>query len=188
MPKQASGSLTLILQKLRDGDAEAQERLLQLVYDELRGMASRYLGEERLAHSWQATDLTHEALTRLLGTEVLGQTTNRAHFFSVASRTMRQLLVEHARLRRTRKRGCGWRRVRLDELVDYFEEQRFDVIAVREALDRLAGFSERQSQVVTLRFFCGFSVAEIAEQLAVSVSTVESDFRIARAWLYGQLA
>src|ERR1700722_13859275 len=105
MPNQPSGDLTLLLQDLRAGDTEAQERLLQLVYNELRRMAAGFLLREPPAHSWQTTDLTHEAITRLLGADVLGRADSRAHFFAVASRTMRQLLVEHARLRKTRKRG-----------------------------------------------------------------------------------
>jgi RNA polymerase sigma factor (TIGR02999 family) len=187
MPNQASSDLTTIFHDLRAGDTEAQARLVQLVYDELRQMAAGFLRREP-PQSWQATDLTHEALVRLLGADVLGQTMSRAHFFAVASRTMRQLLVEHARLRKARKRGGAWQRVGLDDVVDYFEQQDLDVLAVRDALDRLAALHERQSEVVTLRFFFGFTVGQIAEQLGVSVSTVESDFRLARAWLHAQLA
>jgi RNA polymerase sigma factor (TIGR02999 family) len=188
MANQHSSDLTTILQELRGGDAAAQGRLLQLVYEELRRMAAGFLRGEPPAHTWQATDLTHEAISRLLGADFLGQARNRAHFFTVAARTMSQLLVEHARLRKTRKRGGNWRRVRLDDVVDYFDRQALDVAAVHEALERLAAFHERQSQVVTLRFFYGFTFAEIAAQLGVSLSTVESDFRIARAWLHNQLA
>jgi RNA polymerase sigma factor (TIGR02999 family) len=100
---------------------------------------------------------------------------------------MRQLLVEHVRLRRAQKRGGGWRRVPLDDLSDSLAQQSLEAAAVHDALERLAAFHERQSQVITLRFFGGFTVDEVAELLGVSVSTVESDFRIARAWLHRHL-
>jgi RNA polymerase sigma factor (TIGR02999 family) len=187
MPPQASDDLTTLLHGLRDGDRAAPERLLSLVYDELRQMAAGFLGREP-PQSWQTTDLAHEALVRLLGPDILTRALSRPHFFALAARTMRQLLVDHARSRNARKRGGQCQRVPLDDVVDYFERQHLDIEAVRDALDRLAGLHERQSQVVTLRFFGGFTVTEVAAQLDVSVSTVESDFRIARAWLHAQLA
>jgi RNA polymerase sigma factor (TIGR02999 family) len=187
MPEQADSDVTAVLCQLHAGDPEAQGRLLNLVYDELRRMAAGFMRREAPDHTWQATDLVHETLGRLLGADVLRQTTNRHHFFGTVARIMRQLLIEHVRLRQAHKRGGGWRRVPLDELSDYFTRQDLDVLAVHEALERLAALNERQSQVVTLRYFGGFTVEEIAAQLEVSVSTVESDFRLARTWLHTQL-
>jgi RNA polymerase sigma-70 factor, ECF subfamily len=187
MATPSTSDVTTLLHELHAGDENAREQLLHRVYAELRQMAAGFLGKEQPNPSWQPTELVHEALVRLLGTNALELTQNRAHFFGIAARTMRQLLVEHVRLRRAQKRGGGWRRVPLDDLTDHLEQLRLDAEAVHEALERLATFHERQSQVVTLRFFGGFTVEEVAEQLGISVSTVESDFRIARAWLHSQL-
>jgi RNA polymerase sigma factor (TIGR02999 family) len=187
MADASTSDVTALLQELQAGNDNAREQLLHRVYAELRQMAAGFLRGRQPNQSWQPTELVHEALTRLLGSDALELTQNRAHFFGVAARTMRQLLVEHVRLRRAQKRGGGWRRVPLDDLSDHLEQQRLDAEAVHEALERLATFHPRQSQVVTLRFFGGFTVEEVAEQLGVSVSTVESDFRIARAWLHSQL-
>jgi RNA polymerase sigma factor (TIGR02999 family) len=187
MADPSHSDLTTVLQELHAGDDGARDRLLDRVYGELRQMAAGFLRRQSHNHSWQPTELVHEALARILGTDVLELTQNRAHFFAVVSRTMRQLLVEHLRCRRAQKRGGTWQRVPLDDLSDHLAAQRLDVVALDEALEQLASFHERQSQVVTLRFFGGFSVEEVAEQLGVSVSTVESDFRIARAWLHSRL-
>jgi RNA polymerase sigma factor (TIGR02999 family) len=187
MAEPSHSDVTTVLQELQAGNDDAQDRLLDLVYGELRRMAAGFLRRQSPNHTWQPTELVHEAVARILGSDVLDLTRNRAHFFAVAARTMRQLLVEHVRRRRAHKRGGGWRRVPLDDLSDHLERQRLDVLALDEALGRLAAFHERQSQVVTLRFFGGFSVEEVADLLGVSVSTVESDFRIARAWLHSRL-
>jgi RNA polymerase sigma-70 factor, ECF subfamily len=187
MAEPSHSDVTTVLQELRAGTDDAQDRLLDLVYDELRRMAAGFLRRQPPNHTWQPTELVHEAVARLLGTDALELAHNRAHFFGVAARAMRQLLVEHVRRRRTQKWGGGWQRVPLDDLSDHLARQHLDVQALHEALEQLAAFHERQSQVVTLRFFGGFSVEEVAEQLGVSVSTVESDFRIARAWLHSRL-
>ncbi len=187
MPSPTPDDVTTILQELQAGGEDAQGRLLDLVYAELRHMAATYLRHEPPGHSWQTTDLVHEAVSRLLGAGTLTRSQDRSHFFGIASRTMRQLLVEHVRLRQAAKRGPELRRVPLDDLADYFERERIDVVAVRDALEHLATFHERQSQVITLRLFGGFTVEEVAAQLGVSVSTVESDYRLARAWLHAQL-
>jgi RNA polymerase sigma factor (TIGR02999 family) len=187
MANSSHSDVTTALQELHAGDDDARGRLLDRVYGELRRMAAGFLRRHAPNHSWQPTELANEAVARILGTDVLELTRNRAHFFAVAARTMRELLVEHVRLRRAQKRGGGWHRVPLDDLSDSLARQRLDVGALHDALERLAALHERQSQVVTLRFFGGFSVEEVAEQLGVSVSTVESDFRIARAWLHSRL-
>jgi RNA polymerase sigma-70 factor (ECF subfamily) len=187
MADPADSDVTTVLHQLQAGNPEARQQLLNLVYDELRRMAAGFMPREAPDHSWQATDLVHETVARLLGADVLTRTTNRQHFFGTVARIMRQLLIEHVRLRKAHKRGGGWQRVPLDDLSDYFTRQDLDVLAVHEALERLAALNERQSQVVTLRYFGGFTMEEIAAQLDVSLSTVESDFRLARTWLHTQL-
>jgi RNA polymerase sigma factor (TIGR02999 family) len=160
---------------------------MHLVYDELRGIAAQFVLDEDAAQTLQPTALVHEAYLRLDSGGTLGSAPNRRFFFAAAARAMRQVLVDHARRRHTEKRGEGWRRVPLDAVLDYFERENLDVVALHEALDELAALDERQSNVVVLRFFGGFTVAEVANQLDMSVSTVESDFRLARAWLHRQI-
>jgi RNA polymerase sigma factor (TIGR02999 family) len=186
MAAPSPGDITGLLRRLAAGDPDAQSRLLQAVYDELRDKAGGFMRGERPGHSWQPTELVHEGLLRLFGGRI--PTESRGAFFAAAARAMRELLVEHALARGTQKRGGGWQRVPLDDVVDHFERQNLDVAAVDEALERLAALNPRQSQIVTWRFFGRFTVEDIAEMLEVSVSTVESDWRLARAWLHGQLA
>jgi RNA polymerase sigma factor (TIGR02999 family) len=131
--------------------------------------------------------VVHEAVIRLLGDAVFDRSPDRAFLFASAARAMREVLVDHARRRSADRRGGSWRRVPLDDVVDYFEEQGLDVSAVHEALDRLAELNERQGQVMTLRYFGGLTVPEVAAALDVSVVTVERDWRLARAWIRDQL-
>jgi RNA polymerase sigma factor (TIGR02999 family) len=181
------GDVTTVLEQVHAGDAAARDRLVRVIYDELRRMASELMQAERPDHTLQPTALVHEALLRLLGADAFDRVPNRRYLFAAAARAMREVLVDHCRRRRAGKRGMGSQRLPLDALLDHYEKQNLDVEALHEALDRLAGLHERQSQVVTLRFFGGFTVAEVAEQLGVSVGTVESDYRIARAWLHKEL-
>jgi RNA polymerase sigma factor (TIGR02999 family) len=181
------GDVTTLLEAVRAGSPDARDQLVALLYGELRRVAGDLMRRERPGHTLQPTALVHEALLRLLRPEALGNAQNRAQFLAAAARAMRRVLVDHARQRAADKRGGGRASVPLDDVLDYFAEQRLDVLAVHEALNRLAGLHERQSQVVELRFFGGYSVAEIAELLQVSVSTVESDFRKATAFLHSQL-
>jgi RNA polymerase sigma-70 factor, ECF subfamily len=182
------GDVTLLLQAIQSGDTGAKGRLADLVYAELRGAAAGLMGQERGDHTLQPTALLHEAFLRLFRDELLSKAPNRAYLFGAAARAMREVLADHARRRRAAKRGGAYRRVPLDELLDQLEqEHHVDVLAVHEMLDTLAALHERQTQIITLRFFGGFTVPEIAELLGISVSTVESDFRIARAWLRQQL-
>jgi RNA polymerase sigma factor (TIGR02999 family) len=179
--------LTLILGRARTGDEHAREELISLVYDELRRVASRLMRRERTDHTLSPTAVVHEAVIRLLGESVFDKAEDRNFLFASAARAMREVLIDHARTRGARRRGGGRRRVPLDSVVDYFEEQRVDVIAVHEALDRLAELNQRQSQVMTLRYFGGLTVPETATALGVSVVTIERDWRLARAWLSRQL-
>jgi RNA polymerase sigma-70 factor (ECF subfamily) len=178
--------VTTLLDDIRAGNTDAKGKLVELVYQELRELASGLLRAERPGHTLQPTALVHEALLRLLRPNFLGKARDRAHVLAAAARAMRQILVDHARGRARGKRSGG-ERVPLDEVLDSFAEQKWDILAVHDALEVLAGLHERQSQVVELRFFGGYTLPEIAEQLDVSVSTVESDFRRATAFLRSQL-
>jgi RNA polymerase sigma factor (TIGR02999 family) len=180
--------VTTLLEAIRAGSPGARDQLIALVYDELRRLGGGLLRRERPGHTLQPTALVHEAVLRLFRPDALADPRGRAQFLAAAARAMRQVLVDHARRRAADKRGGGHGRRPLDDVLDHFAEQRLDLLAVHDALTRLAGLHERQSQVVELRFFGGYTVEEIAGQLEVSVSTVESDFRKATAFLRGQLS
>jgi RNA polymerase sigma-70 factor, ECF subfamily len=179
--------LTIIRGRARDEDARARSEVVAMVYDELRRVASRMMRRERADHTLSPTAVVHEAVIRLMGGVVFDKLADRSYLFASAARAMREVLIDHARRRAADRRGGGRRRIPLDSIVDYFEEQGVDVIAVHEALDRLAELDGRQAQVMTLRYFGGMTVPEVAEALGVSVVTVERDWRLARAWLAGQL-
>jgi RNA polymerase sigma factor (TIGR02999 family) len=181
------GDLTAILNEARAGGAEVRERLVRAIYGDLRRMAGGLMRRERPGHTLQPSALVHEALMRLLDGEALADVPNRRYLFAAAAQAMREVLVDHARRRGAAKREVGRARVPLDEVLVAIEGQGLDVIALHEALDRLAHAHPRPAQVVTLRFFGGLPVPEVAEALGVSVTTVESDWRFARAWLKGQL-
>lgn len=187
MRVESPGGLTLILGRARAGDDEAKREFVALVYDELRRVASGLMRRERADHTLSPTAVVHEAVIRLLGDAVFDKAPDRSYVLASAARAMRSVLIDHARRRAAGRRGGGLRRVALDSVVDYFERQGLDVVAVHEALDRLAELSERQAHVMTLRYFGGMTVTEVAEALNVSVVTVERDWRLARAWLAGQL-
>ncbi len=187
MESEAQRGFTLILGRARDGDERARDELIALVYDELRRVASRLMRRERADHTLSPTAVVHEAVIRLLGDAVFDKAADRGFLFASAARAMREVLIDHARRRGADRRGGGRKRVPLDLVVDYFEEQGLDVVAVHEALDRLAALNERQGHVMTLRYFGGMTVPEVAAALGVSVVTVERDWRLARAWLGGQL-
>ena len=179
--------LTLILGRAKGGDEQARGELIALVYDELRQVAGRLMNRERTSHTLPPTALVHEAVIRLLGDAVFDKSPDRAYLFASAARAMREVLIDHARRRVAGRRGGKWRRLPLDHVVEYFEGQGLDVIAIHESLDRLAELNPRQAQVMTLRYFGGMTVPEVASALDVSVVTVERDWRLARAWLGTQL-
>ncbi|SIN68468.1 RNA polymerase, sigma subunit, ECF family [Singulisphaera sp. GP187] len=187
MEEQPRQDLTLILGLARAGDEQARGELIALIYDELRQVASRLMRRERSDHTLSPTAVVHEAVIRLLGDAVFDKAADRGFLFAAAARAMREVLIDHARRRAADRRGGGRQRIPLDLILDYFEEQGLDVVAVHEALDRLAEWNERQGQVMTLRYFGGLTVPEVAAALDVSVVTVERDWRLARAWLGGQL-
>jgi RNA polymerase sigma factor (TIGR02999 family) len=181
------GDLTAILNEARAGGPDDRERLVRAIYAELRRTAGGLMRRERPGHTLQTTALVHEALLRLLDGDTLADVPNRRYLFAAAAQAMRQVLVDYARRRHARKRDGNRIRVPLDQVLAGFDERGLDVIALHEALERLAQEHPRPAQVVTLRFFGGWSVSEVAATLAVSDTTIESDWRFARAWLKGQL-
>ncbi|HZS62274.1 MAG TPA: sigma-70 family RNA polymerase sigma factor [Gemmatimonadaceae bacterium] len=174
------------LDDARRGDPTALEQLLPIVYTELHRIAGRHLQRERPGHTLQPTALVHEAYLRLVGGTVLAAT-NRVHFLRAASRAMRQALVDHARARNAQKRG-GALQVTLDEAIAGEEAPMLDMLALDDALTRLAAAEPRWAQVVELKFFGGLEVLDIAESLGVSPATVKRDWQFARAWLSRELA
>jgi RNA polymerase sigma factor (TIGR02999 family) len=145
------------------------------------------MSRERANHALPPTAVVHEAVIRLLGEQVFDGAADRSFLFAAAAQAMRQVLVDHARRRTTDWRSGAGYRVPLDRVVDYFEKQGLDVAEVHECLERLAELNERQAQVVTLRYFGGMTVSEVATALGVSVVTVERDWRLARAWVGTEL-
>jgi RNA polymerase sigma-70 factor (ECF subfamily) len=174
--------VTQILIDWSEGDLEAADRLMPLVYDELRHLARSYLQSERAGHTLQATGLVHEAYLRLVDqTSVAWQ--NRAHFFRVAAQVMRRILVDHARRFRASKRGGEWEKVEFDEALALAPSRSVDLIALDDALQDLAQLKPEHSQIVELRFFGGLSFEEVGEVLDISSRTAEREWRMARAWL-----
>jgi RNA polymerase sigma factor (TIGR02999 family) len=177
-----SHNISHLLKEWSDGDRRALDKLIPLVYEELRRQAARYLRRERPGHTLQTTALIHEAYLRLVDAgDVHWQ--GRAHFFAIAANLMRRILVEHARRRDADKRGGSHIRVPLDEAVAVAGGTDVDLLAIDEALDRLAAIDPQQARVVELRFFSGLSVEETAAALGVSPKTVKRDWSVARAWL-----
>jgi RNA polymerase sigma-70 factor (ECF subfamily) len=174
--------VTAILRRATEGDESAVNRLLPLVYDELRALAESYLRCERPDLTLQATALVHEAYVRLVKQEEVAWQ-NRAHFFALAAQAIRRILVDHARGHQRAKRGGDRQRVRLGEDLVAPQARDQDVLAVDEALKELARLHPRQARIVELRFFGGLNLKEVAEFLRVSPRTVDGDWSMARAWL-----
>jgi RNA polymerase sigma factor (TIGR02999 family) len=179
--------VTQILHDWSGGDREAPERLMPFVYDELRRLARAFLSRERDGHTLQPTALVHEAYVRLVDqTRVEWQ--NRAHFYGIASRMMRRVLIDHARAHLTDKRGGLAVRLSLEDVQLPAEQRAASLVALDEALGRLALLDERKCSVVEMRFFGGMSDEEIAEALGVTTRTVLRDWKKARLWLYRELS
>jgi RNA polymerase sigma factor (TIGR02999 family) len=179
-------SVSKLLLKWGQGDLEAREALIPLVYDELRRVARRHLGRERPDHTLQSAALVHEAYVRLVDKEP-PQWQNRAHFFGVAAQLMRHLLVDHARNRRAAKRGAGAPRLMLDEEIDLPQKRGVDLEALDDALNSLANLDPQQSRLIELRFFGGLSIEETAVVLGISPATVKREWATARAWLQREM-
>lgn len=179
--------VTQYLVKVRDGDEDAFQEVLGLVYRELKDIASRQLRRERQDHTLQATALVHEAWFRLVD-ERERRWENRQHFLSVAATAMRRVLMNHARDRVAQKRGAGRDKVTLFEEADVLRENPEDLLALDEALERLRTFDENKARLVELRFFAGLTNEETAEVLERSTRSVERDWRLAKAWLRREVA
>jgi RNA polymerase sigma-70 factor, ECF subfamily len=178
--------LTLVLERIGE-DADAARDLLPVLYEELHALARKQFGGQRIGHTLQPTVLVHEAFLKLLGNPV-NTYTDRRHFFAVAAIVMRQILINHARGRAAEKRGGGSSNVALDEnSVSVDGQERIDVLDLHDALQDLLQIDERKHKVVELRFFAGLTVPEVAEVMGLSVTTIESEWRAARAWLMTRL-
>ena len=174
---------TQLLQRMSGGDEQAANELLPILYEELRNVAERFMSRERNDHTLQPTALVHEAYLKLVDEPHQPEWENRAHFVRFAARAMRNVLVDHARAKKTAKRGEGLRKVPLDEVLAAFEERSLDVLALDEALEVLFAMDEQLARVVELRYFAGLTIAETAQVLGVSTPTVERAWRVARLWL-----
>jgi RNA polymerase sigma factor (TIGR02999 family) len=183
---QQAGEITGIPADWREGDHEALDRLLPLIYTELHRLARRHLGRERKDHSMQPSSLVQEAFLRLLPRADAGWR-NRAHFFAVASQVMRHILVDYARERHRTKRGGAAVHIPVDAAVVLSSDQVEEIVAVDLALQRLANTDKRKAKVFEMRFFGGLSVEETAEVLRVAPNTVIRDWNFARAWLRREL-
>lgn len=186
MNTSANQDVTHLLLAWRGGDDAALEKLVPLVYEELRRLARLYMRRERAGHMLQTTALVNEAYLRLVDVNRV-QWQNRAHFFAVSAQLMRRILVDFARSQNYQKRGGDVRRASFAEALALSSEEDPDIVALDEALKSLADVDQRKSQVVELRYFGGLSVEETAEALSISAETVKRDWRMAKAWLLRQL-
>ena len=181
------GEVTRLLGEYQHGDAQAMEKLLPLVYDELRRLAASYFRRERKDHTLQPTALVHEVYMKLVDQRSV-EWQSRGHFLSMAATLMRRVLVDHARSHEADKRGGGGQKVLLDENIAAAEERELDAIALDAALTRLERLDPEQARIVELRFFGGLSVDEVASIMKISPATVKRYWASAKAWLYRELA
>ena len=181
-----SHDVTQLLEDWRNGDREALERLTPLVYAELRRIARRYLRGERANHTLQGTALVHEAFIRLVNQNNV-EWQNRAHFFGIAARLMRQILVDHARKHAALRRGGGMADLSLAESAIFSTERAASLVALDDAMQALAKFDPRKSRIVELRYFAGLKIEEIGEVENIAVATVRRQLRTAEAWLHKEV-
>jgi RNA polymerase sigma-70 factor, ECF subfamily len=180
-----SQTVTSLLQRWSGGDSRALDELIPIVYDELRRLAGRRLHSERFGHTLRATALVHEAYLRLVDADIEWQ--GRAHFYAIAARVMRRILVEYARAHKRHKRGSGQIRVPLDEAVVVGPEAAAIVADLDDALQRLAAIDPRRSDIVQLLFFGGLTYEETAAALHISPATVHRELKLAKAWLLREM-
>ena len=185
-PRDSDNSITALLSELNRGNRDVEECLIPKIYDELRRVAARRMRSERVNNTLQTTALVNEAYLRLVDMPAIPWQ-NRAHFFAIASRLMRRILVDHARARHAGKRGGVQHQVTLDEALLPAQQESVDILALHEALDRLTEFDSRQGRLVELHFFGGLSFEEIALVLHISERTAKRDWKMARAWLKNEL-
>ena len=181
------GEVTRLLAELRGGNPEAEAKLIPLVYNELRRLAARQMRRERPNHTLQPTALVHEAYLRLVSQKATGWE-DRAKFFGVAANLMRHILVEHARARQAEKRGGRVQKFPFDQALASSPSKTRELIELDDALESLARLDPQEARVVELRFFGGLTVEETAQVLGISPRTVKRDWRVARAWLHGELS
>lgn len=189
MPDEAEklgGEITRLLGDFRGGQPEAEERLLELTYRELRKIAAGHLRREHAVRSLQTTDLVHDAYLKLAD-QAGHPWRDRAHFYQVSAHVMRQILIDRARKRNAGKRGGGAPEISLDHAIDIAQASSGDLLALEEALQKLEKLDPRQCQVVEMRFFAGMQEEEMAEVLGVSTRTINREWRMARAWLHKEL-
>jgi len=179
--------VTLLLLEVKNGNGQAIDQLIPIVYDELRRLAARYLRDERAAETLQPTALVHEAYMRLVSQD-MPEWECRSHFYGVAAHLMRQILVDHARRHRSQKRGGGIAPVPLDDVLAFAAGTSDDMLALDEALTSLAAVDARKCRVIELRYFGGLTVDETARALNVSVGTIGREQRLAEAWLHRHLS
>ena len=183
----AQGEVTLLLREMAKGNPDAASQLFPIIYSELRRRAANYMRHERKDHTLQPTALVHEAYLKLVNQHQVNWQ-SRAHFFAVASQVMRRILIDQARSRLRSKRGGNQHKVSVDDVSLASRQESSELLALNEALLRLAKIDVRQSKVVELRFFGGMTVEETAEALGISPITVKRDWSMAKAWLYGELS
>jgi RNA polymerase sigma-70 factor (ECF subfamily) len=183
----AKKPITQILQELQNGERDSINQVLPIVYDELRRLANNYLNRERANHTLQPTALVHEVYLRMIGQNKV-EWQNRAHFFGISARLMREILIEYARGRNSQKRGGEFKtQIVLDDSVNFADQNELNVVAVDEALAKLEKLDERQAKIVEMKFFGGLTVEEISEVLSISPSTVKREWATAKLLLYKML-
>jgi RNA polymerase sigma factor (TIGR02999 family) len=180
-------SVTELLAEWSRGDTEALQRLAPLIYEELRQLSSHYLSHERQGHTLQTADLVHEAYVRMVNQDAVDWR-GRSHFFGIAARLIRQVLVDHARKRQAGKRNSGGPLLSFDESLELPNGGQVDLVRLDDALASLARIDEQQSRIVELRFFGGLSIDEAAQLIGISPRTVKRQWAIARAWLFRELS
>lgn len=180
------GEITALLTKSQQGDRTAEEKLFDVVYDELLHIAQRQMNGERTGHTWQASDLVHQTYMRIFNGSISFE--NRAHFFGIAAQQMRRLLIEHARGKAAGKRGGELLRVTLSNASDLSSAMDLDLLALDEALKKFEKLYPRACRIVELRFFAGLTETETAELLSISLTTVKRDWDFAKVWLYRHLS
>lgn len=187
MTTPTSANVTQLLIDWRGGNNDALNQLMPLVYDELRGLAKRYMRRESASHTLQTNALVNEAYLRLVNQQNV-EWQSRAHFFAIAAQVMRHLLVDHARSKQYAKRGGGAQQITLDEGLAVTDDNAVELLALHQALERLEAIDDRKSKIVELRYFGGLSTEETAEVLGVSEITIKREWAKAKAWLFRELS
>lgn len=182
-----SSSVTELLLRWNNGDSAAREKLVPLIYDELRRVARKCLARQPHQHTLQSTALVHEAYLRLIGNNSV-RWNDRVHFFAVAAHLMRNILVDHARTKKAKKRGGEYATISLTQDVAISKQRQLDLVALDDALKGLAALDERQCHIVELRFFAGLSIAETSQALEISPATVKREWATARLWLLREMS